>query len=369
MRRVAVVLVVAVGLTAVDAASIRAEDSDWPTSINSNADVRGPNEIDYPITFPLAAVADGFVTGTPTVDAADGFCYNLQPRNYSTYWCIQEAWAHRGQDFSPLNPSSLIGTATYAGFGVMPVLAPAGGPAEISGCVDGNGNTVRIKVGYDLRFQLQHMSGLTYAVNSIVPDGRRIGFANATKVAPCTGQAYSAPHLHIELRLPPQPGIGESTYYDPVDPWISLRTAYARPGLWAGGIVDTAMRDVWVFVANAYGPAAVGFPSIRESIGSNVQWRASFSTSAAVQYLANGLSTYDATNMRTGALVHILGAPGASWIRNAWFKKWLAMGEQNSYLGFPIASDNGVRQNFQGGCIKIVNGTAVAAAYGAYPCT
>jgi murein DD-endopeptidase MepM/ murein hydrolase activator NlpD len=371
---VAVVVGLTMLVTTTIHSSAAAEDPDWNSSNNGNAESFGTlgqeNQTDYPITFPLAAVADGFVSGTPTVDASDGFCYNLQPRGYSTLHCVAEGDAHRGQDFAPLIPGSLIGAAAYAAMGVAPVLAPVGGLVERSGCMNGNGNTMMIAGGFGFRFQLQHLApGLTYALGATAVEGRRIGYAAATttSASSCTNTAYGAPHLHFEMKLAP----GTDSYANPVDPWTTLRTAYARPGLFADGTVDTSMRDVWVFVANAYGIGSVGYPAIRDSIGSNARLAVpsnNLNNLATVQFLANGTNTFDTATWRTGALVRRNGVASANWIRNAWFGRWLALGMQNSYLGWPIGNDDGVRQNFQGGCIRIINGTATAGTYGSATC-
>lgn len=171
--------------------------------------------------------------------------------------------------------------------------------------------------------------------------------------------------MHFELRLPD----GSDAYNNPVDPWTSLRTAYARPGLWADGTVDAAMRDWWVYAGAVYGTGYVGFPSVRDAIGSNVQYRANGFNVAAVQYLGNGAATYDATTYTTGALTHLYGAPGAAWIRTWWYKKWRLIGSYNSYLGFPTGGDNGTIQFFQGGCIKVVGTTATASPFGGASCS
>ena len=57
---------------------IFAEDTTWPPSINGNAENTSDNLIDFPIVFPVAGPVNGTAGGTT---AADGFCYNGQPRD------------------------------------------------------------------------------------------------------------------------------------------------------------------------------------------------------------------------------------------------------------------------------------------------
>jgi uncharacterized protein with LGFP repeats len=77
---------------------------------------------------------------------------------------------------------------------------------------------------------------------------------------------------------------------------------------------------------------------------------------------------WDVTDARSGALVHLNNGANAYWVRDGFFGKWLALGREDSFLGFPVGNDDGARQSFQGGCVKKVSGVTYAAAYGSWPC-
>ena len=349
---------------------ILAEDTSWPPSINGNAENTSDNLIDFPIVFPVAGPVNGTAGGTT---AADGFCYNGQPRNYSTSHCISEPDAHKGQDFSTITPTSLNGTFSYlyTSQQLVPLLSPTNGLVTQSRCSSA-GWVLEVRGGYNIEFGLWHMyASPLYANGSNILAGRRVGYVGGSGGGGgCTEVMYPTPHLHFEMQLPPG-GPDASPNPSNVDPWISVRTAYARPGLWPSGTVDTLMRDLWIWFATANGISNVGYPSVNDSVGSNVRWEvagSNLNNIAAVQYLANGTSVWDVTDARSGALVHSINGANAYWVRDGFFGKWLALGREDSFLGFPVGNDDGVRQNFQGGCVKKVSGVTYAAAYGSWPC-
>jgi murein DD-endopeptidase MepM/ murein hydrolase activator NlpD len=368
-RRPVSVLVVLIACVSGSTAA-NAEDPSWPTSINGNAENTANNLIDFPIVFPVAGPVNGTAGG---LSVSDGFCYDGQPRSYTTRYCVRESNAHKGMDFSTVTPASLSGSYAYlyTSQQLVPLLSPAGGLVTQARC-SAAGWVFEVRGGYGIEFGLWHLYGSPlYAQGSSILAGRRVGYVGGSGGGSnCSQVIYSPPHLHFEMQLPPG-GPDDSPNPTNIDPWVSLRTAYARPGLWPGGSVDTAMRDLWIWVATANGVSDVGYPSVDEAIGSNVRWAvpsSNLNNIAAVQYLSVGYSTWDGAYARSGALVHLLNAPSAFWVRNTFFKKWLTLGEQNSFLGFPISNDDGVRQNFQGGCVKIVSGTTYAAGYGSWPC-
>jgi uncharacterized protein with LGFP repeats len=210
-----------------------------------------------------------------------------------------------------------------------------------------------------------------FAQGSSILVGRKVGYVGGSGGGGgCTEVIYPTPHLHFEMQLPPG-GPDASPNPSNVDPWLSVRTAYARPGLWTTGSVDTIIRDVWIWYATASGIGNVGYPSANDSIGSNLRWEVAggnINNVAAVQYLANGTSAWDVTNARSGALVHVFNSSNAFWVHDSFFAKWLSLGKEDSFLGFPIGSDDGARQNFQGGCVKKVSGVTYAVSYGSWPC-
>lgn len=354
------------------ASPAQADDPSWPTSLNSNAQQISDNYLDYTMTFPVAGPVDGLTGETPALGAADGFCYNRAPRNYSTQRCISPPQAHKGQDFVPLIANSVNGAPgwRFTSMGLTPVVSPTSGTVTQSRC-SGAGYVFEVKGAYDIRFSFWHLHAMPMLpVNASVAEGRRAAFVGGSGGGnSCSQVQYSPPHVHIEMTIPTAgANCLASTNPCHVDPWVSLRTAYARPGLFASGQVNTSMRDIWVWHAYWNGIENVGYPIWTEFFGgANVQYQGSGWNIAEVQYLSNGLSTFD-SYYRTGALVQVLGQPGAVWTYNGWFRKWVEMGQATSYLGFPIADVVGNRQNFQGGCIAVSGSAAYAAPYGSWPC-
>jgi len=345
---------------------VGADDSTWSASLNSNAETGVPNTLTLGLQFPAAGPMNGTMT-TPTPAAIDGFCSRALARAYSTERCRVEDEAHRGQDFAPIVPSALAGTGSWASHGTVPVLAAASGQVTEASCINGNGFTVTIRDSSNHYFRALHLSSTPLVSSgSYVSAGQRIGFVGGTKSSPCSTIDYGTPHLHFEIRWPDM-----NSYTGPMDPWVSLRAAYARPGLWASGTVDIGMRDAWIYFATLYGLSEVGYSvSQGPTWIENVQWIATNSGTsglAAVQFLTSGLANYSA-DRRSGALVRRSGASTAFLVRGSWWKRWLTLGLQNSFLGWPISFDDSVRQDFQGGCIVVSGATVVSQPNGVAPC-
>lgn len=101
-------------------------------------------------------------------------------------------------------------------------------------------------------------------------------------------------------------------------------------------------------------------------------------TAGQKQYLGNGGTGFDGARLyRNGAIIWHSGQSRARWVHGNIFRKYIDVGQQGSFLGFPTSDEYedsrttvGTRQNYQGGCIAFdVNANVYKAASGSnFPC-
>ena len=343
-------------------------DPSWPAGINGNAEGGAPNTSVLAIRYPLLGLSQ--IGQAASHASADDFCYNGNPnRTYSTKRCINEFAAHRGNDIE-----SYDGAGNFdVGIGQLAVVAPMNGLVESAECDSGGGNYVSIRGDDGRYYHLLHMhpGSLAVSAGARVTQGQLVGRLGGTTTNCSVNDNV---HLHFEIRYPM-----DRKYDDPLDPFPSLRNAVAAPGLVADGTVDWKIYEFYVYVVNASGGWGPGQQAIGWSgDGGTVRAANAFSASrpnnagtAFVQYLTKGESTFD-SQFRNAAIVHRTGASTAHWVQGAIFKKWLALGAWQHYLGFPTANEGsisgGIRQNFNGGCVTVKSGVVAYARYGTATC-
>jgi murein DD-endopeptidase MepM/ murein hydrolase activator NlpD len=363
-RRRGLVLVLGVVLlsSAVVAAtppSASAIDATWTNALNGNARPVALNTTEYNLHFPVAGTS--FVA-SPT-SSADDFCYS---RTYANAQCISGT-GHSGNDIFPAHGGAMNGD--------LWVVAAYPGTVVASGCADGEGYRIYIEGDDGRMYRYLHMHGLSLmvGVNARVRVGQRLGTMSSS--GSCS--AYDAGlHLHFDLLKSPW-----SRSFDSLDPYRSLRRAYARPGLRSDGVTpDDAIGNRWLAALNTYpnyveGIRQVGFPTggglYAFGVGSPNVLPSNSSTGAAGrrQFLNNGMvGSMDALS-RTSAIARKNTSAVAYWVSGPFFLVWSNAGLEGSFLGWPIGDRAAGRQNFEGGCIRQTSPTSWQAfVYGQGGC-
>jgi murein DD-endopeptidase MepM/ murein hydrolase activator NlpD len=367
-RRVGPLMVGALMAALLGLRPVGALDADWNPNVNSNAKQTAghPNLVDYDIVFPVLGRV--FIGGVQN-SRSDDFCVRTRP--YTNNGC-NVTDAHGGVDFGALDGGSPAIVAAKPG-NVVAVGCESGSGAG------GRGFYVIIQDSSQRYWEYYHMApgSLTVSQNQAVAAGQRIGMLSSTNR--CTGpNNYYGPHLHFQMNIL---SMGPTWA---IDPWLSAREAYARPGLPSNWSVPIAqMANKFTEVVNFFGGTTngtnwIGYPTghgYSTFTNGNVQWAGSGYTHGAgyIQYLVNGSGSYDPAGWRrSGAITYVAGAASAQWVGLDQFKKWLESNGPYGWLGWPTSGWNGSKQTFNGGCIVTYQSggqaTLVATGFGAYGC-
>lgn len=333
-----------------------AYDATWP-AWNTTGLIRNTaaNTANRDLIFPLLG---------PVYADIDGFCI---ARAYANNGCNSNS-GHAGQDLTPSDP--------YGGSGQVYVIAARAGTIQDAGCVGGAGFRIRILGDDGLQYKYYHLfpgSVPAFSFGQAIQAGQAL--ARYGQSDSCSTNNTS-PHLHFEI----------STFNDTnsaVDPYISLKDAYARAGLLADGSnLDSPTQGVYDYLRASWGSNYLGFQS---SIGFPVGWGpvfgyvngnieqfvSSYGYNGYRQWFSNGFTSNDPQGLYRNVAIVRRFVEGGAYIINEWRTTlWINNSQSGGFLGWPTSNFNEATQiqNFEGGCMAVAGGYATAQPWGTSPC-
>lgn len=394
-RRLLVVAVLAFAIPSRADAAVN-----WPWGpVASKAD-SSSWQVSWEMRYPVVGLALPAIY-KPDKIATDDWCYDGFVRGYTNKTCTAtyEVDGHSGNDVLP-HPDFPVP------YGTLPVVAARSGTVVNVGC---SPNSSGLGPGY--RITMLGNDGRYYRYYHMAKDSLRAGLQTGHSLVAgdylglmsgtrnCLVVNNTSLHTHFDAFQYQD----DTSPYDTWDPYNSLRSSWSRPGWGTGSSSSqyTAIESAWWAAVNLFGgyPSAVGVVGTPQgkiygsgSIGSSgVLTLTTSNGTGKVQWLGNGNWSYataaaqvfDAAGYRrSGAIMQENVMASARWVHGLIWKRYTAMSESSSFLGWPRSGEfadplngNRTRQDFEYGCIA--KSTAppppdgnsyVAAYFGTYPC-